>query len=47
MEKFKIDFATIYFYQPDRAGHDFGPDSNEYKNKVRRQFNKMTKFNLI
>ena len=34
VKKFNIDFTTVYFNQPDRAGHDFGPESNEYKNMV-------------
>jgi ectonucleotide pyrophosphatase/phosphodiesterase family protein 7 len=32
--KFDLDFAAIYFNEPDVTGHAFGPDSQEYKDKV-------------
>jgi len=28
--KFDLDFATLYFDQPDSTGHSYGPDSEEY-----------------
>lgn len=31
---FGIDLATLYFYQPDRTGHDFGPNSPQIRSKV-------------
>jgi ectonucleotide pyrophosphatase/phosphodiesterase family protein 5 len=33
--KFDLDFACMYFDEPDKMGHAFGPDSDEYMNKVR------------
>lgn len=33
-KKFQLDFATLYFNEPDSTGHQFGPDSEEYSNKV-------------
>lgn len=31
---FGVDIATLYFYQPDRTGHVFGPNSPEIRSKV-------------
>ncbi|CAF0724722.1 unnamed protein product [Brachionus calyciflorus] len=28
--KFDIDFGTLYFDEPDHAGHSYGPDSEQY-----------------
>lgn len=36
--KFDIDFATLYFPQPDSAGHSYGPDSQFYLDKVHHVF---------
>ena len=33
-EIFNLDFACMYFDQPDATGHAFGPDSEEYADKV-------------
>lgn len=33
-EKFEMDFATLYFNEPDHTGHSFGPNSVEYKKMV-------------
>jgi predicted AlkP superfamily pyrophosphatase or phosphodiesterase len=33
--KFKLDFATLYFDEPDASGHFYGVESVEYKNAVR------------
>jgi ectonucleotide pyrophosphatase/phosphodiesterase family protein 5 len=32
--KFDLDFATLYFNEPDHTGHDFGPDSKEYADQI-------------
>jgi predicted AlkP superfamily pyrophosphatase or phosphodiesterase len=32
--KINLDFANMYFDQPDVAGHAFGPDSPEYEKKM-------------
>jgi ectonucleotide pyrophosphatase/phosphodiesterase family protein 5 len=32
--KFDLDFATLYFNEPDHTGHEFGPDSKEYSDKI-------------
>jgi ectonucleotide pyrophosphatase/phosphodiesterase family protein 5 len=32
--KFDLDFACMYFDEPDKTGHVFGPDSEEYMTKV-------------
>lgn len=29
-----MDFVTLYFNEPDHTGHDFGPNSAEYDNKI-------------
>ena len=29
-----VDFAMLYFHEPDYTGHRFGPDSQEVRNKV-------------
>ena len=34
MVKFKLDFSTIYFDEPDSTGHHLGPSSPEYLKKV-------------
>jgi len=34
LKKFKVDFATLYFNEPDSTGHTYGPDSKEYKDQV-------------
>lgn len=34
--KFKLDVACFYFHDPDATGHTFGPDSQEYKDKVKQ-----------
>ena len=33
-EKFDLDFACLYFDQPDSEGHSYGPDSSEYAEMV-------------
>lgn len=33
-KKFKMDFSTLYFDEPDHTGHEFGPDSPQYREKV-------------
>lgn len=33
-KKFEMDFATLYFNEPDHTGHDFGPDSPQYWQKI-------------
>ena len=33
-KKFNIDFGTLYFNEPDHTGHQYGPDSKQYANKV-------------
>ena len=33
-KKFDLDFVCIYFDEPDLAGHRYGPNSKEYKDKV-------------
>ncbi|KAK6183339.1 hypothetical protein SNE40_010840 [Patella caerulea] len=30
-----VHFATLYFHEPDRTGHKYGPDSQEIKDKVK------------
>ncbi|KAK6184426.1 hypothetical protein SNE40_006900 [Patella caerulea] len=30
-----VHFATLYFHEPDATGHKYGPDSQEYKDKVK------------
>lgn len=32
---YNIDFAMLYFHEPDHTGHIYGPKSNEVKNKVK------------
>lgn len=32
--KFDLDFACIYFDEPDHTGHEFGPDTQQYRDKV-------------
>ena len=32
--KFKLDFLTLYFDEPDATGHRLGPNSPEYSKKV-------------
>jgi predicted AlkP superfamily pyrophosphatase or phosphodiesterase len=34
--KFELDFATLYFNEPDHTGHEYGPNSNEYKAQVKK-----------
>lgn len=34
-KKYKIDFGTLYFNEPDHIGHDKGPDSKEYMDKIK------------
>ena len=36
--KFHLDFAAMHFREPDVTGHTFGPDSQEYKDKVNYAF---------
>lgn len=36
--KFNLDFATLYFDQPDGEGHEFGPESPEYEKMVIQTF---------
>lgn len=31
---FDLDFATLYYNEPDSTGHTYGPDANEYYDKV-------------
>lgn len=38
-QKFEMDFATLYFNEPDHTGHDFGPNSPEYMQKVKTKRN--------
>ena len=46
-KKFEMDFATLYFNEPDHTGHDFGPDSPQYWEKVLRGTYPLdTEFNL-
>ncbi|CAF0962147.1 unnamed protein product [Brachionus calyciflorus] len=33
-KKYNLDFACIYFDEPDATGHIYGPDSNEYMTKI-------------
>ncbi len=34
-QKLNMDFITLYFNEPDSVGHEFGPESVQYQNKVR------------
>lgn len=34
-----IDFAMLYFHEPDHTGHVFGPDSQQVKDKVKEMDN--------
>ena len=36
--KFNLDFASFYIFEPDSTGHSYGPDSQEYANKVSSEF---------
>ena len=29
-----VEFATLYYHQPDRAGHGYGPYSDEVKRLI-------------
>ena len=49
-----VDFACIYFDQPDSVAHGYGPDSDEYMNEINRMdfvlahlFNKLAKYGLL
>jgi ectonucleotide pyrophosphatase/phosphodiesterase family protein 5 len=33
-EKLDLDFGTLYFDEPDKTGHRYGPDSEEYTAKI-------------
>jgi hypothetical protein len=33
-QKLNMDFITLYFDEPDAIGHEFGPESVQYQNKV-------------
>ena len=35
--KFDLDFGVMYSDEPDKTGHAFGPESNQYKNKVKNK----------
>ena len=37
-DKFQLDFATLYYDQPDGEGHAFGPDSPEYAKMVQDHY---------
>ena len=38
-DKFNLDFGTLYFNEPDHTGHDFGPESEEYRKQVKLKLN--------
>lgn len=37
--KFNLDFATLYFDEPDGKGHKSGPDSPKYTQMVNKRSN--------
>jgi predicted AlkP superfamily pyrophosphatase or phosphodiesterase len=52
--KFQLDFATLYWNEPDMTGHYFGPDSKEYMDKIEQidksigyLFEKLERANLL
>ena len=38
-KKFQMDFSTLYFNEPDHTGHSYGPNSVQYKEKVKNYYN--------